>query len=152
MDLAHPFLDTKTLRCDITKGRRQAWRVGDATPLFLCPVANVALMAPFSLQFTHGPPPFNPLYVFTPFFFIFISRHNIHGPECMSYYSPLPQLSSHLGTRSDLNGATTASTKTFLTALVLNGAIATGEIVAFTLVRRYFRLIYEPRSLSVFEA
>jgi calcium permeable stress-gated cation channel len=36
--------------------------------------------------------------------------------------------------------------------LVLNGAIATVEISAFTLVRRYFRLIYEPRSLSVFEA
>jgi hypothetical protein len=36
--------------------------------------------------------------------------------------------------------------------LVLNGAIATGEIVAFMLVRRYYRLIYEPRSLSVFEA
>ncbi|KAI9509019.1 DUF221-domain-containing protein [Russula earlei] len=53
---------------------------------------------------------------------------------------------------SNLNGAATASTKTFLTALVLNGIIAGAEISAFTLVRRYFRLIYEPRSLSVFEA
>lgn len=53
--------------------------------------------------------------------------------------------------RSNLNGATTASTKTFLTALVLNSAIASIEIAAFTIVWRYFRLIYEPRSLSVFE-
>lgn len=54
--------------------------------------------------------------------------------------------------RSNLSGATTASTKTFLTALVLNGIIAGVEIVAFTVVWRYFHLIYEPRSLSVFES
>ncbi|KAH8987893.1 DUF221-domain-containing protein [Lactarius akahatsu] len=54
--------------------------------------------------------------------------------------------------RSDLSGATTASTKTFLTALALNGIIAAAEIAAFTCARPYFRLIYEPRSLSVFEA
>ncbi|KAI0052100.1 DUF221-domain-containing protein [Auriscalpium vulgare] len=53
---------------------------------------------------------------------------------------------------SNLNGATTASTKTFETALVLNGAIFAIEIAAFTLLRRYFRLIYEPRSLSVIES
>jgi hypothetical protein len=33
-------------------------------------------------------------------------------------------------------------------ALVLNGAIAGAEIIVFTLVRRYFPLVYEPRSLS----
>jgi hypothetical protein len=54
--------------------------------------------------------------------------------------------------RSSLDEATSASTKTFLTALVLNGVIAAVEITVFTVVRRYFRLIYEPRSLSVFEA
>ncbi|KAF8267559.1 DUF221-domain-containing protein [Lactarius quietus] len=53
---------------------------------------------------------------------------------------------------SDLSGATTASTKTFVTALALNGIIAAIEIAAFTCARPYFRLIYEPRSLSVFEA
>ncbi|KAI0289410.1 hypothetical protein B0F90DRAFT_1812537 [Multifurca ochricompacta] len=53
---------------------------------------------------------------------------------------------------SDLSQSTTASTKTFVTALVLNAIIAAVEIIAFILVRRYFRLIYEPRSLSVFEA
>ncbi|KAH9026750.1 DUF221-domain-containing protein [Lactarius pseudohatsudake] len=53
---------------------------------------------------------------------------------------------------SDVSGATTASTKTFLTALALNGIIAAAEIAAFTCARPYFRLIYEPRSLSVFEA
>jgi hypothetical protein len=60
---------------------------------------------------------------------------------------------SHLDARSsNLSNATTASTKTFLTALALNGIIATVEIVAFTVLWRYFRLIYEPRSLSVFES
>ena len=54
--------------------------------------------------------------------------------------------------RSDISGTTTASTKTFLTALVLNSIIAGVEISTFTLVRRYFRLVYEPRSLSVFES
>jgi hypothetical protein len=39
-----------------------------------------------------------------------------------------------------------------VTALVLNGAIAGGEILAFTIVRRYFRFIYEPRSLSISKA
>ncbi|KAF8496566.1 DUF221-domain-containing protein [Russula emetica] len=53
---------------------------------------------------------------------------------------------------SNLSSTTTASTKTFLTALALNGIIAGVEIVAFTFVWRYFRLIYEPRSLSVFES
>jgi hypothetical protein len=53
---------------------------------------------------------------------------------------------------SNINGATTASTKTFVTALALNGIIAAVEIAVFTCARRYFRLIYEPRSLSVFES
>ncbi|KAI0064338.1 DUF221-domain-containing protein [Artomyces pyxidatus] len=53
---------------------------------------------------------------------------------------------------SNLNGATTASTGTFETALVLNAAIFGIEVAAFTILRRYFRLIYEPRSLSVVES
>ena len=53
---------------------------------------------------------------------------------------------------TNLNGASSASTKTFVTALVLNGIIAAVEIAVFTCVRRYFRLVYEPRSLSVFES
>ncbi|KAH9962925.1 DUF221-domain-containing protein [Russula dissimulans] len=48
--------------------------------------------------------------------------------------------------------STTASTKTFVAALVLNAAIAGAEIAVFTLVRRYFPLIYQPRSLFVFGA
>ncbi|KAI0296382.1 hypothetical protein BC826DRAFT_1174720 [Russula brevipes] len=43
-------------------------------------------------------------------------------------------------------------TKTFVAALVINGAIAGVEIAVFTLVRRYFPFIYEPRSSSVFGA
>jgi hypothetical protein len=53
---------------------------------------------------------------------------------------------------SDIANSKTASTKTFVTALILNGAIAGGEILVFTLVRRYFRFIYEPRSLSISKA
>lgn len=48
--------------------------------------------------------------------------------------------------RSDVSAANSASTKTFITALVLNLAIFAIEIVAFTIVRRYFRAIYEPKS------
>src|SRR5882757_8991556 len=69
----------------------------------------------------------------------------------VSLIPPTFGLSSHPRS-ANLSGATTASTKTFLTALALNGIIAGVEISAFTLVRRYFRLIYEPRSLSVFES
>jgi hypothetical protein len=78
---------------------------------------------------------------------------NFHNLQCTSHSSLLP-LGSNQGFRSNANvsGATTASTKTFLTALVLNSIIATVEISIFTLVRRYFRLVYEPRSLSVFES
>lgn len=47
---------------------------------------------------------------------------------------------------SDVNSAKTASTKTFVTALVFNSAIFGIEIVAFTVLRRYFRAIYEPKS------
>lgn len=70
----------------------------------------------------------------------------------VSLVSPAVRL-IYLDTRSsNISGATTASTKTFLTALALNGIIAGVAIVAFTVVWRYFRLIYEPRSLSVFES
>ena len=44
-----------------------------------------------------------------------------------------------------------ASTKALLGALALNGIILAAEITAFTYMRRYFRLIYEPRCLSFFE-
>ena len=42
-------------------------------------------------------------------------------------------------------------THALLGALALNGTILAAEIAAFTLMRRYFRLIYEPRSLSFSE-
>jgi calcium permeable stress-gated cation channel len=40
-----------------------------------------------------------------------------------------------------------ASTDTFLTALVFNGAVFAAQILAFTLLRPYFRRIYEPRAI-----
>ena len=41
------------------------------------------------------------------------------------------------------------STKSLLGALAVNGVILAAEIIAFTYMRRHFRLIYEPRSLTV---
>jgi hypothetical protein len=101
-----------------------------------------------------------------PLFVLLTPRQSSQVPElategpttskCMLFISS-PRASSHLPTRSnstDTNDATSKpmSTKTFVAALVLNGAIAGVEIAVFTLVRRYFPFIYEPRSLSVFGA
>ncbi|KAH7332874.1 DUF221-domain-containing protein [Rhizoctonia solani] len=47
---------------------------------------------------------------------------------------------------SDVQQASSASTSSFVTALVLNAAIFGAEIVAFTIIRRRFPAIYEPRS------
>ncbi|EMD35447.1 hypothetical protein CERSUDRAFT_116206 [Gelatoporia subvermispora B] len=50
------------------------------------------------------------------------------------------------GSSSGLSGATTASTSTFVTALIFNGAVFGAELIVFTLVRPYFPAIYQPRS------
>ncbi|KZV65766.1 DUF221-domain-containing protein [Peniophora sp. CONT] len=47
--------------------------------------------------------------------------------------------------------ANSSTSSTFVTSLVFNAAIFAAEILAFTILRRYFKLIYEPRSLSVLE-
>ncbi|CAE6475354.1 unnamed protein product, partial [Rhizoctonia solani] len=47
---------------------------------------------------------------------------------------------------SDVQEASSASTSSFVTALVLNAAIFGAEIIAFTVLRRSFPAIYEPRS------
>jgi len=76
--------------------------------------------------------------------------------KCMLFVSS-PRASSHLPTRSNSTDTNDVKSKPltdsiFVTALVLNGAIAGVEIAVFTLVRRYFPFIYEPRSSSVFGA
>jgi hypothetical protein len=88
-----------------------------------------------------------------PFIGLQLLSFNFYNLQC-TFLSSLLRSGSHPGTRSNsnLSEATTASTKTFLTALVLNSIIAGVEISTFTLVRRYFRLVYEPRSLSVFDS
>lgn len=48
--------------------------------------------------------------------------------------------------RSDINEAKTASTATFVTALVFNAAVFAAELGVFTLIRPYFKSIYEPRT------
>ncbi|KAI5118528.1 hypothetical protein M0805_009680 [Coniferiporia weirii] len=47
---------------------------------------------------------------------------------------------------SDISSASSASTKTFTTALWLNAAVFGIELLAFTILRPRFRAIYEPRS------
>lgn len=47
--------------------------------------------------------------------------------------------------------ATSASTATFVTALVFNAAVFGAEIVIFTLLRPYFKQIYEPRTIHPIE-
>ncbi|KZT25738.1 DUF221-domain-containing protein [Neolentinus lepideus HHB14362 ss-1] len=49
---------------------------------------------------------------------------------------------------SDINSAQTASTSTFVTALVFNLAVFGAELVAFTLLRPYFKRIYEARTFN----
>lgn len=47
---------------------------------------------------------------------------------------------------SSISSSTSASTKTFITALVFNGAVFGIELAIFTLIRPYFKAIYEPRT------
>lgn len=47
--------------------------------------------------------------------------------------------------------ATSATTTTFITALVFNAAVFAAEITAFTLLRPYFKPIYEPRTVHPIE-
>ncbi|TFK49099.1 DUF221-domain-containing protein [Heliocybe sulcata] len=49
---------------------------------------------------------------------------------------------------SSVNDAQTASTSTFVTALVFNAAVFGAEIVAFTILRPQFRRIYENRTFN----
>jgi Sro7p-like protein associated with Golgi transport len=118
-------------------------QVGNAIP-YSCPVSvTTQTMAPL----THKPhPPFISHLLSFP---LTTTVSNVRLARLLRSGSH----TSYSDTRSsNLSGATTASTKTFLTALALNGVIASVEIIAFTIVWRYFRLIYEPRSLSVFES
>ncbi len=50
------------------------------------------------------------------------------------------------GDSSDIANSTTASTATFLTALVFNAIVFGAELALFTLLRPYFKAIYEPRT------
>ena len=121
--------------------------VADVTSVVV-PLRQVDNKDRFFIHFNNGSMP--PFIGSPPLHLLSLNFHNL---LCTSHSSPLSS-GSNQGFRSNANlsGATTASTKTFLTALVLNSIIATVEISIFTLVRRYFRLIYEPRSLSVFES
>jgi len=64
----------------------------------------------------------------------------------------LPRLPSRVSCRSDITEAKSQSTTQFVTALVFNAAAFAIQVVAFTIVRPYFRAIYEPRSYIPIEA
>jgi len=57
-----------------------------------------------------------------------------------------PVSPSRVPHRSDISEAKSQSTTQFVTALVFNAAAFAIQVVAFTIVRPYFRAIYEPRS------
>lgn len=50
--------------------------------------------------------------------------------------------------RAEINEAKSASTKSFVTALVFNAIVFGVEIGVFTLIRPYFKAIYEPRTYA----
>ncbi|KAI9567493.1 hypothetical protein HD554DRAFT_2314817 [Boletus coccyginus] len=50
--------------------------------------------------------------------------------------------------RSTVSSATSATTTTFETALIFNAIVFGVEIAAFTLLRPYFKAVYEPRTVS----
>ncbi|KAF9219491.1 DUF221-domain-containing protein [Gyrodon lividus] len=53
---------------------------------------------------------------------------------------------------SDVSNASSATTATFETALVFNAAVFGIELAIFTLLRPYFKQIYEPRSVTPVES
>lgn len=55
-----------------------------------------------------------------------------------------PLLYARASNGTSIQTATSASTATFLTALVFNAAVFGAELLAFTLIRPYFKAIYEP--------
>lgn len=78
----------------------------------------------------------------SPHLFCFI--HHVSAPVIL-----LTSQVNFLSFRSDSStqqSAQSATTKTFVTALYLNAAVFGIELVAFTLLRRRFKAIYEPRT------
>jgi hypothetical protein len=69
-----------------------------------------------------------------------------YHPLCTCLSSLFCFLNDWLFCRSDISAATTASTATFVTAIVFNSAIFAVELTVFTLIRPYFKAIYEPRT------
>ena len=72
--------------------------------------------------------------------------------QCKSAPPSSPVSPSRISPRSDLSAAKSQSTSQFVTALVFNSAVFAIQVVAFTLVRPYFRAIYEPRSYIPLES
>jgi hypothetical protein len=71
--------------------------------------------------------------------------------QCTSA-SPCFLCPSRVSRRSSVSGAKSQSTGQFVTALVFNAAAFAIQVVAFTFLRPYFRVIYEPRSYIPLES
>ena len=80
----------------------------------------------------------------------FFSSHK--GRPNVSLSPPPPVSPLRVSRRAELSGAKSQSTSQFVTALVFNAAVFAIQVVAFTLVRPYFRAIYEPRSYIPLES
>jgi hypothetical protein len=68
------------------------------------------------------------------------------NPPCT--LSPAPSSLTNSASRSgtDIKNAASASTSTFVTALTFNAIVFAAELAVFTLIRPYFKAIYEPRT------
>lgn len=65
------------------------------------------------------------------------------------YVSPMSYASSYLLTIGrSINDAKSASTSSFVTAMILNTTIFAVELAAFTILRPRFKAVYEPRTIT----
>ncbi|GLB42058.1 putative extracellular tail, of 10TM putative phosphate transporter [Lyophyllum shimeji] len=73
-----------------------------------------------------------------------LARSDGEKKVCNAPGTPRPFLRPTMST--DITNAKSASTATFVTALVFNAVVFGAEIAAFTLLRPWFKAIYEPRT------
>ncbi|PFH49884.1 hypothetical protein AMATHDRAFT_75949 [Amanita thiersii Skay4041] len=99
-----------------------------------CQVHNV----PASILFAHIYTPPTPSLLFLP--------SSFPHPTLLSSTDTHPRFHTNSVVASDIQNAKTASKETFVTALVFNAIVFGVELGVFTLIRPYFKAIYEPRT------
>lgn len=73
---------------------------------------------------------------------------SLHTPLFPRPYLPLNPMLVFLRSLRSAKDANSTSTQTFLTALILNGAICAIEVLVFVIIRRKFRKVYQVSLLS----